>query len=800
MKIVESGYKLDLHIHSCYSKSKDGAKVEFNTIENIGTLVQRLTENEVQLCAITDHDAFDLDIYRALKSYENSESTSIVKVFPGVEFSVEFEGDTSPAVVHVIAIFNDSDIAKIKKISFALNNEEGKPDYDREMAFSEEKFLSILRKIDIDTILIAHQKNSISSTKPRKSDANCVGPNRFEELVETDYFEAFEFKNKRNEVFNKAYLFHNDQEEDIRFITGSDCHDWRVYPKETESDTSEFIYSYLKCLPTFRGLVMAITDHRRIKRVNSFFNVAETYLPEIQVSISGDSFKIPLSRGINVIIGNNSIGKSLLLHKLTNYSKKQTSKIKKQLVDSYEQYLKKHSVTVESVITPEQLFGFDMQGEVREKFEEKTINSNEFLKDFYPAPIDLSRYKEIIKRELNKIYSYLEEKYKLESLINNLGSIKLEDFEGVTAESLTFSGTISRDNVKSNNLGKVSDSIDKIIEELHTISDNPTVVDSDKTVLYDIEQRLMEFKKLFIKRKEKIDLENKVIASFQTAISNFKTKYNKHISDSQKKLSAYKEDIEQYTQTIVEIIRRCEANKAPNIDFEPLDIDIQTNRVFNYEFNSRLEILRISPEYIWDLFKQAFKKDTNKSVLEMTQSDLVNALLRYDGSENEALVTLQQSVDSFVERDLKPKFTITEYGRDRTEELSAGFNAKIYFDLLSYATDKKGIYIIDQPEDNISQNAIRDYLLDRFKTMGERRQVIIVTHNPQFIVNLDVDNVIYLGNDGEGKFIIQSGALEYQDDEYSMLNIISSHIEGGLETLQRRWKRYEKNNTISAEG
>ena len=133
---------------------------------------------------------------------------------------------------------------------------------------------------------------------------------------------------------------------------------------------------------------------------------------------------------------------------------------------------------------------------------------------------------------------------------------------------------------------------------------------------------------------------------------------------------------------------------------------------------------------------------------------------------------------------------------DKTRELSSGFNAQIYFDLLSYADDRKGIYIIDQPEDNIAQKAIREYLLDRFKTMGEHRQVIIVTHNPQFIVNLDVDNVVFLGKDNEGRLQVLSGALEYKCSDYSILDIISTHIEGGLDTLQRRWKRYEKSSRI----
>ena len=66
--------------------------------------------------------------------------------------------------------------------------------------------------------------------KPHKNDAKTVGEEKFREFVFTDYFEAFEFKNRKNEVFNKSFLNIQDMTEDIRFITGSDCHDWRYYP------------------------------------------------------------------------------------------------------------------------------------------------------------------------------------------------------------------------------------------------------------------------------------------------------------------------------------------------------------------------------------------------------------------------------------------------------------------------------------------------------------------------------------------------------------------------------------------
>lgn len=115
MKIVESGYKIDLHIHSVGSREKDKGKVAFNTLDNIGVLAEKLNANSVKMCAITDHDTFDYDIYYALKKYENEINNSIIKVFPGIEFSVEFIGEKGPTVLHVIAIFNDEDELKILK-------------------------------------------------------------------------------------------------------------------------------------------------------------------------------------------------------------------------------------------------------------------------------------------------------------------------------------------------------------------------------------------------------------------------------------------------------------------------------------------------------------------------------------------------------------------------------------------------------------------------------------------------------------------------------------------------------------
>ena len=93
-KIVKSGLKIDLHIHSCASGIKDGKKVKHNIVQNLPILIRKLNAEGVNICAVTVHDVFSYEIYSGLKIAE-TQTGSIQKVLPGVEFSVCFENDDS---------------------------------------------------------------------------------------------------------------------------------------------------------------------------------------------------------------------------------------------------------------------------------------------------------------------------------------------------------------------------------------------------------------------------------------------------------------------------------------------------------------------------------------------------------------------------------------------------------------------------------------------------------------------------------------------------------------------------------
>ena len=649
----------------------------------------------------------------------------------------------------------------------------------------------MLREIALDTILIAHQKNTLSSRKPRKNDVNSLGESRFLELVASDYFEAYEFKNKRNEVLNKNYLITKGIDDKIRFVTGTDCHDWEVYPKEDSSDnTTDFPYTFAKCLPSFRGLVMALTDKHRLKRIDSFFTADKTTLEYIEIENNGKTERIPLSMGINVIIGDNSIGKSMLLHALSGFEKT-GEELSKPLRDGYKSYLKRKNLKIKKQLKKENVFAFDMQGEVRKKFEENRLVASEFS-SYFPSSIDPQPYKTIIYNEINRLISYLESKFKVDNEIKKLSTFNIYIDDG-TPESLSFVGKLRNAKGSISNVNSIISAIKQVLVDYSSLMKLP-LDEIDLEVLHKQSDTLLNMMKKYEERKRIIESENDRIEVVAKVIDDTVRRHSKSISDRQKRNTAFLERTTTLKDSLKGIIRQNKDIERYRPTIENTQVAYSSNTIQDYSFVSRLAVKEINVkmfvEHIYSLFKANKKIDLNT----ITESKLIDSLLKYDGTP--VLQFFKEALIKSFEDDFTPKQTIILSESDKTEELSAGLNAKIYFDLLSYENSIDGVYIIDQPEDNVSQPAIKEYLLDCFRAMGENRQVIMVSHNPQFIVNLDVDNIIYLFSGDDGKLKIQSGALEYECDEYSVLQLVADNIDGGLDSIQKRWKRYEKNNRV----
>lgn len=782
-KIVNEALKIDLHIHSVHSSNKDGGKVKNNTEDNLDILVDKLNACGIGMCSITDHDTFCFSMYMALKKYEDQNGI-LKKVLPGIEFSVNFDGSK---VIHIVTIFNDNDEVKLKKLDSLFVNGNGKKLYDsKSQSFSRENYFALLKEIDLDFVMIAHQKKTPTSTqKAKNADVMSLGKEVFNELLFMEYFDAYEFRNRDNEVFNKMYAIETDSIEKLRFITGSDCHDWNCYPNSNES-VEEICFTYIKALPTFKGLVMAITDHHRINYTGSFFGQGRN-LAEICFGLNGNKVIVPLSRGINVLIGDNSIGKSLILHDLTeNRALQNKSAMKK----GYDKYKQKKNLTIETHISESDLFKFNYQGQIREIFEDPNMRADRCLLEFFPNDINSDKYREVIDKELNRFYLAIRRKFEYDEKVNSLNRLKILEEEHIDSELLI--GTTIR-SINTTEIQKLVSDLEKVIKVLENdIVTNPKLKKKDANIIKSQAEYLHLILDEYEKEFRRLKQERIRINAFNTALKKYKERYNEKQTDEYNAFNAFMEDKRNFVEEIIALAEEKRSIGDFKFSIEERDVIPETNPVDSYVFVSKLGIEKIGLEYINELFKSVLKRGKAIDAKSITQESLKEYISRFPSDTDDALEGLKIKIDAKLDDDFKIRKTIIEDNCDVYEKLSDGFNSKIYFKLLTGEEKNRGIYIIDQPEDHISQKAIKDEVLEQFRRMAKKRQIIMVTHNPQFIVNLDVDNVIYL-QDNHGKLEVCSGALEYEDEKINILNIVADNIDGGLTTIKQRMRRYEKN-------
>jgi energy-coupling factor transporter ATP-binding protein EcfA2 len=112
--------------------------------------------------------------------------------------------------------------------------------------------------------------------------------------------------------------------------------------------------------------------------------------------------------------------------------------------------------------------------------------------------------------------------------------------------------------------------------------------------------------------------------------------------------------------------------------------------------------------------------------------------------------------------------------------------------LLYLALDRNEIcpLIIDQPEENLDPKSIFDELVPLFEEAKLRRQVIMVTHNANLVVNANADQIIIadIGShaaDGIPPISYWAGGME----EAEVRQQVSEILEGGKEAFKERARR-----------
>lgn len=173
---------------------------------------------------------------------------------------------------------------------------------------------------------------------------------------------------------------------------------------------------------------------------------------------------------------------------------------------------------------------------------------------------------------------------------------------------------------------------------------------------------------------------------------------------------------------------------------------------------------------------------------------IVESMRRDEGRDLEISDQLRQgfSVADLYDRIfgleyLRPQYELRWDGR-LVDELSPGErgNLLLVFYLL---IDRDNIpLVIDQPEENLDNQTIVETLVPCMRDAKKRRQVIMVTHNPNLAVVCDADQIVHarLEKDASNRVSYRSGSIEDSTSNRSAVDI----LEGTRPAFDQRDARY----------
>jgi hypothetical protein len=420
-----------------------------------------------------------------------------------------------------------------------------------------------------------------------------------------------------------------------------------------------------------------------------------------------------------------------------------------------------------------------------------------------------------------------------ETLQLEIGSINNDE-----SELIKLSGYISTqlEYVWNSNTSFASSSINvnRLWDEFKT-----EIISSLKTQITAYEEKFRELSDVLHKRKEDIEISmNSNEAKLAPLLA--KNKIQEDIRSIEKEISAEKAKITIIEDKIAEIT--AVKNRRDAIDFIGPYKDMcdsynklreQINKIIATKWNESETHLRLTSKAVFNAstFIEAIKSVINvKSYLENQFPDSGFHNSEYVYNEDNHLTNINKMLNKLIADN--NRFSSFKAGGNTESTLRALYKDCFYIDyditksgdsLKNMSEGKKGIVIlqlylslskadcpilIDQPEDNLDNRTVFKELMNNYiKRCKQRRQIIMVSHNANLVVNTDAENIIVANQSGQDdkenrdyKFEYVNGALEntFAHDEtikgilyqQGIREHVCEILEGGVDAFERRELKY----------
>ncbi|OJA03588.1 hypothetical protein BGC33_05045, partial [Bathymodiolus thermophilus thioautotrophic gill symbiont] len=143
----------------------------------------------------------------------------------------------------------------------------------------------------------------------------------------------------------------------------------------------------------------------------------------------------------------------------------------------------------------------------------------------------------------------------------------------------------------------------------------------------------------------------------------------------------------------------------------------------------------------------------------------------------------QESLSDFVLWHPQDNLKITfDKGQDLKTGSAGQKCAALLAFILSYGDEP---LLLDQPEDDLDNELIYDLIVKQIRATKNKRQIIIVTHNANIVVNGNAEMVVPMTVEGGQSYIEKQASIQNNDIRKKICKV----LEGGQKAFSQRYKR-----------
>ncbi|TDS59626.1 TrlF family AAA-like ATPase [Myroides indicus] len=286
-----------------------------------------------------------------------------------------------------------------------------------------------------------------------------------------------------------------------------------------------------------------------------------------------------------------------------------------------------------------------------------------------------------------------------------------------------------------------------------------------------LESEIQTERKLRIEvTKEIFELKESVLGIYK----NVKQKIDKIIEENAYLLAAYPIQVE--------------ASFVLKSNFQKKFLEyISLNKIgtFYGKENAELQLKKILEQSSLDTFDNI--SDLLKSITNALFVDLRDANNQSTNIENQ-VSDVVELYDYLFSLDFVDYNYELRQGNKSLNQLSPGEKGALLLIFYLLLDNNDIPLIIDQPEDNLDNHSVANILVPFIKKAKAKRQIILVTHNPNLAVVADAEQVIFTELDKENnyKFSFKAGAIENPVINDCIVKV----LEGAMPAFNKRKLKY----------